>query len=274
MTRATKNPAALSSRLKNKLAAYTAAAGGMAVANQANAAFVGNSTVVPFGINESVPIDFNGDGNPEFEIDHDRLTDQGVTTNDPSGIDFLQIDKNDQVELALPGAAFPGNNMDAEYLTDASGNYPSVLSLGDAVGPGSPGVFEFQETEQAGGGFDLTRRSNRLIDEDNGTIDSNVGTLVLPHVDSPNWLGLNGDVGYLGLRIRLNDAPEFNYGWVGVRVTNEADATGEVVGFGYNSVPGEAIPAGVPEPGTALMAAFGGAAIVGAGLSRRLRGKK
>jgi hypothetical protein len=260
--------------LDRKLTAYLAAAAavGTTLATDADAAVVGNNTVVPFGINGAVPIDFNNDGNPEFEIDHDRLTDMGMETTDPSGFDFLQVDKNDQVELVLPGTSFPGGNTDAEYLTDVASNYPSALSLGDVIGPASPGVFQFQETEEDGAGFDLTRRSNRLIDEDNGVIDANVGTLVNPHVDTPNWLGLNGDVGYLGLRIKLGGDGDYHYGWVGVRVTDEADATGEVVGFAYNDVQGAPITAGaIPEPGTMALAALGGITLAGSWITRRFR---
>jgi hypothetical protein len=70
----------------------------------------------------------------------------------------------------------------------------------------------------------------------------------------------------------LNNTNQFNYGWVGVRITNQADATGEVVGWAYESVPGVPIAAGVvPEPGTIITAIFGGATIVGGFLGRRLR---
>ena len=71
---------AASKSLDRKLAAYLAAAAtvGTTLATDADAAAVGNNTVVPFGINGEVPIDWNGDGNPEFEIDHDRLTDMGM----------------------------------------------------------------------------------------------------------------------------------------------------------------------------------------------------
>ena len=105
-----------------------------------------------------------------------------------------------------------------------------------------------------------------------GLIDANVGTAVVSHTDTPNWLGLNGEVGYLGLRIELGGATPSHYGWVGVRVTNEDDATGEVVGFGYNDVPGAPIPAGqIPEPGTMALAALGGITLAGSWITRTFR---
>jgi hypothetical protein len=70
----------------------------------------------------------------------------------------------------------------------------------------------------------------------------------------------------------LNHTHPFNYGWVGVRITNEADATGEVVGWAYQTLPGVPIPAGaVPEPTTILTGLFGGAMILVGFLGRRRR---
>jgi hypothetical protein len=61
-----------------------------------------------------------------------------------------------------------------------------------------------------------------------------------------------------------------NHGWVGVRITNEADATGEVVGWAYQTIPGVPILAGaIPEPSTILAALFGSATIAGCFLGRR-----
>lgn len=265
-----------STSLDNRLGAYTAATAGVAAAtaaSTANAVVIGNNDVIPFGINESVTIDLNGDGEIDFEIDHDRVDLNG---ND---LDFLQIDKNDQVGLTLPGTQFPdggapGTNEEHQYLTDVGDNYPTALMFGDTIGPATPGTYEFQETDGYNFGTNVFRRSNRLIDEDNGQLDTDAGNTNVPHVDTANWLGLSGEVGYLGVRIDFDDADGlFNYGWIGVRITNEADATGEVVGFGYNDAPGRPIDAGaiVPEPGTALLAIFGFVAMGFAVLRRRWR---
>jgi hypothetical protein len=260
------------SALDGRLAAYLAAGGALAMglASPSEAVVIGNNNVIPFGINGSVPIDLNADGEIDFEIDHDR----DVNMND-----FLQIDKNDQVGLALPGTNFadgglPGSNDNHEYLTTAQGNYPIALASGDMIGP-SMGLFEFQESSNyANTGF--TRRANRLIDEDQGLAD---GAAASPPPGSANWLGLNGNVGYLGVRIDFNNttagvfnATGLNYGWIGVRITNAADGTGEVVGYGYETRPDTKILAGqVPEPGSVAMAIVGGAFLAAVVAWKKLR---
>ena len=57
-----------------RLAGYLTAAGAVtaAMATDAKAIVVGNNTVQPFGINGAVNIDFNKDGQTDFQIDHDR----------------------------------------------------------------------------------------------------------------------------------------------------------------------------------------------------------
>jgi hypothetical protein len=62
-----------------------------------------------------------------------------------------------------------------------------------------------------------------------------------------------------------------NYGWIGIRILDEATATGEVVGYAYETVPGTPIAAGVPEPGTFFTALVGGAALFAGFLWRRVR---
>jgi hypothetical protein len=42
----------------------------------------------------------------------------------------------------------------------------------------------------------------------------------------------------------FQDANAIHYGWIGIRITNEADATGEVVGWGYETEAGVSILAG------------------------------
>ncbi len=260
--------------LDGRLAAYLAVGGAFAsgLSSSAEAIVIGNNNVIPFGINQSVPIDLNSDGEIDFEIDHDR---------DDNLNDFLQIDKNDQVGLLLPGTDFPdgglpGLNDQHEYLTTAQGNYPLALAAGDMIGPPMPGqLFEFQESSNyATSG--LTRRANRLIDEDQGFAD---GALASPPPGAANWAALNGDVGYLGVRIDFNNsnnnifgATGLNYGWIGVRITNAADGTGEVVGFGYETRPDTKILAGqVPEPGSIAITLAGGVSLAAAVAWKKLR---
>jgi hypothetical protein len=147
------------------------------------------------------------------------------------------------------------------------------LTLGTPIGPLSS--FDFQESSnfQSGGKW---IRANRLIDEDATQIDQILGGRPASGVqvpfNGPNFDGLGGEVRYLGLKMDLNNSNLFNYGWVGVRITNEADATGEVVGWAYQSVPGVAITAGIiPEPGTLITALSGTIAIVVNFLGRRRR---
>ena len=242
------------------------------VAQESSAAVVSNSTVQPFGINGQVDIDFNSDGQVDFQIDHDRVDLNGTD------LDYLQVDKNDASSAADPlpidnFAGFPNNgltyNKDHKYLTDGGtnggdqGEYVAALDFGASIGPASSGVWEFQEGANfnSSGGY---RRPNRLIDEDNGQIDSTLGGFTInPTPGSARFLGLGGEVKYVGVAIDLQDAgypgntyPTVNgpndmddplnywYGWIGVRITNEADATGEVVGYAYENQLGVAISAG------------------------------
>ena len=85
-----------------------------------------------------------------------------------------------------------------------------------------------------------------------------------PPPGTPRFVGLNGQVRYLGVAIdlqdagyhgnplpdsqqadRMNDDPlNYWYGWIGIKITNEADATGQVVGYAYENQLGQAIAAG------------------------------
>lgn len=270
-----------------RLAAYLSAAGavGTAMASEAQAVIVGNHTVQPFGINGAVNIDFNSDGQTDFQIDHDRVNLNGTD------LDYLQIDKNDVNGESNPTAFDPAlagfgatpfsdgvttrnDAVEAAYvITNPQGSYPAALTLGTPIGPAS--TFDFQETND----FQFSGkwiRANRLIDEDQTQIDQVLGGqpasgVVVP-TNGPNFIGLGEQVRYLGLKMDLNNANQFNYGWVGIRITNEADATGEVVGYAYETTPNVAIPAGVvPEPGTMFMALLGGAALLSGFLRNRIR---
>lgn len=239
--------------LNRRLAAYLAAAsGGAALATEAGAAIVANTATQPFGINGEVNIDFNQDGQIDFQIDHDRYNLNGTD------LDFLQIDKNDVNGASMPlpidgsvtfppGDTVPNDAFEAAYaILGPQGSYPAALTAGTPIGPDVT-TFDFQEGDNFLGAGQ-TIRANRLIDEDQTQIDQVVGGLqpeqVYVPTDGPNFLGLNGEVRYLGLKMDLNDTDQFNYGWIGIRIDNEADATGAVVGYAYETEPGMAINAG------------------------------
>jgi hypothetical protein len=126
--------------------------------------------------------------------------------------------------------------------------YPSALLAGAQIGPTSN--FDYQEGSNVYGGG-KTGRMGRLIDEDHGQVDMLLGgktsdQLVTP-ANTPQFLGVVDQVRYLGVRMDLNNtsaqdtASQFNFGWIGIKITNEADATGQVVGYGYETQPGVAI---------------------------------
>jgi hypothetical protein len=269
-----------------RLAAYLASAGavGTALAPEADAIIVGNSVTHPFNVNGAVDIDFNKDGQLDFQIDHDRVDLNGTL------LDYLQIDKNDingatnpldfdpiagnQAATFPPGMTIPNDANESAYVINPNmqGSYPAALTLGTPIGPASS--FDFQESNNflSGGKW---IRANRLVDEDATQIDQALGGRPASGVqvpfNGPNFVGLGDQVRYLGLKMDLNNTNQFNYGWVGVRITNQADATGEVVGWAYETVPGMPIAAGaVPEPSTVLTALLGMIVIV-AGYFRRRR---
>lgn len=262
-----------------RLAAYLAAigAGATLASSTAEGAVIVNPTIQPFGVNQEVNIDFNGDGQTDFQIDHDRVDANGNV------LDYLQIDKNDVngatnplampsgSETFPPGATMANDQASAAYLTTTQGSYPSALNAGDVIGPAS--YFDFQE----GNNFNGTGRwirANRLIDEDATQIDQILGGRTPGQVqvptNGPNFGATIGEVDYVGVKMKLNSSADFNYGWIGIRIDNAADATGAVVGYGYETIPNSALLAGVPEPGSALMAAIGGVALLGAAVRRRL----
>lgn len=261
--------------LDRRLAAYlaTAASAAAVTSTEARAVVISNSKIQPFGVNGEVNIDFNSDGQTDFQIDHDRIPVNAVN------LDFLQLDKNDVSSPANPYAidnfaTFPLNgtppNGDHGYMAGGEGDqgfYPNALIAGAEIGP-LQGNFDFQEGDNFQGSQRIIR-ANRLIDEDMTQVDAaNPNPPINPNTQlpkellvpggTPGWVGLNGQTRYLGVRIDLNDAGKagFNddplqhwYGWIGVRITNEADATGEVVGWGYETQLGTAILAGAVAPG-------------------------
>jgi hypothetical protein len=254
-----------------RLAGYLAAAGalGATLADSSEAAIVASTLEMPFGVNGEVNIDFNGDGQTDFQVDHDRVELAGGPT-----LDYLQIDKNDangadnplpfnNTATFPPGASTPNDATQAAYVVPVGqGDYPAALSAGTLIGPGS--TWDYQEGDNFLGSGKWIR-ANRMLDEDATQIDQILGGRTAAQVQAPtngpSFAGLAGDVRYLGVRADLNGTGQMSYGWIGLRIDNEADATGAVVGYGYQSVPGAPIPAGaVPEPGAGLLTAVGLAA--------------
>jgi hypothetical protein len=146
------NSSAAGRTLDGRLAGYLTAAGAVtaAMATDAKAVVVGNNTVQPFGINGAVNIDFNQDGQTDFQIDHDRVT---LPSGGPT-LDYLQIDKNDINGESNPLAFDPGPNAtfnatpfqdgatarnqanDSAYvIAGPQGSYPAALTAGAPVGP-------------------------------------------------------------------------------------------------------------------------------------------
>jgi len=249
-----------------KLASYLAASAsiGAVMASDAKAIVISNPTVQNIGINGFANIDFNSDGQTDFQIDHDRvnLTPQGGPI-----VDYLQVDKND-VNGASPGEnlfatdftqAFPANGtpldntVTSSYLVQnvpskSSVEYPTALLAGAEIGPFES--FDFQEGSDVYGPSTppKTGRFNRLIDEDHGQADVLLGGKTANQIftpnNSPQFVGVQNQTRYLGLKMGLNSTGQTNYGWVGIKITNEADATGQVVGYGYETDADAAILAG------------------------------
>lgn len=269
-------PTALDRRLKT----YLAAAGGASalLASQVEAAVVSHTTPQAFGINGEVNIDLNQDGQIDFQIDHDRVDLNGTL------LDYLQVDKNDvsSAENPLPidvFEPFPLNgtdqNGDSQYLAFTNGfgdqgGYVVALKAGDMIGGATMNdglvagtKWDFQEGDNFLGGG-TTIRANRLIDEDQGQIDTALNPsepVTLPFGPQPefplldDFIGNNGEERFVGVRIDLNDAgfggfnnsnmpDQWWYGWIGIRIDNEADATGTVTGWAYETTRGVAIEAG------------------------------
>jgi hypothetical protein len=276
--------------LDARLALYlgAAAAVGVGLADQAHAGIVANNTTQAFGVNGTANIDINTDGQTDFQLDHDRVSVGGNV------FDYLQIDKNDVNGESNPLAFDPGPgccfqatpfsdgatarndaNNSAYVINGAQGSYPAALTAGTLIGPAS--TFDFQESDNFQGSGKWIR-ANRLIDEDHTQIDQMLGGRPASGVqvpsNGPNFVGLGGQVRYLGVKMELNNSGVENYGWIGVRILNEADATGELVGYGYETIPGVPIGAGqVPEPGSGVLGLSGLVVICGRYFRKRIVGR-
>lgn len=282
---------------------------GGALGDYDNSSSTGGSDLVlwqrSLGSNTSLPND-NGLGTP-IDARHLDLwqTHFGASGSSGTAIDYLQIDKNDVNSAANPipvdfEQTFPVNGTVANdtvqtaYVTtgestgylDDLGGYPQALEAGQQIGPNS--FFDFQEGDNFAGTGN-TIRANRLIDEDQGQIDQhpdfgNNSNVAIPQ-NGPNWVGLGGETRYVGFKVNLNDAVDdetllevINYGWIGVRIDNEADATGVVTGWAYETESDVSILAGdtgsgvsaIPEP-TTLAAAVGGVVLTACLASGRRR---
>lgn len=249
------------------------------------------------------PADYTGDGQwnaADYTVWRDNLGQSGVA-GDGDGSGTVDQPDYDVFHNAFGKDPAPAN-YDAGYMSDellcgpfsSGGCHPLALSAGTEIGPNE--YFEFSESTNA---FDngTVLRANRLIDEDNGQLDASFGLTPEPQLDSPTFSDVDGTQ-YLGVRIDLNDAgfngndfagangpgdtddpANYWYGWIGVEITNQDDATGIVTGYGYETDMGVAITAGatgavgsaVPEPGSALMLLLGGAMLLGSFFTRRCR---
>src|SRR5436853_2048153 len=105
--------------LDRKLASYLAASAsiGAIIATDAKAIVISNHDVQNVGINGIANIDFNSDGQTDFQIDHDRVDLGGGNV-----VDYLQLDKND-----VNGAS-PGENL---FPSDFGQTFPVHGTVGN-----------------------------------------------------------------------------------------------------------------------------------------------
>ena len=225
--------------LDRKLVAYAAGAAvaGIAGAQSAEAAIVYTAGPLPFGIDQTVDINFdqNGATQRDFAIGHER------DTGGNAGTDRVLLKEDDN-----------GVNNEGYVSNSELNPFPSALPAGTLIGPDS----------EYNAGF-LNHLSDQLADEDFNNDNVQDETL------SGNFLVDNtqGNVQYLGVRFRVNDEGDDRFGWIGIDFTNADDLTGVVTGYAYEDT-GAAIEAGaVPEPSAGLALLAVGAA----GLLRRKR---
>lgn len=271
-------------RLEKKLAAFFASAGfvgAAAISSDANAAIVSSGPLsIKFGPanggpgNIDIPIDLDGEGELEFMLRH--------RTNSNSE-DFLELDKSPDENSVYPDVDGDGDNGDWAYAVDTLGDYPVALTkgtFGGTVFDPPPGLqYElWQDSSDYQGDFvdpKYIRRANRLIDYDSGVDELTDANNIWSPPPSPpgNFVGLGGVPHYVGVQMDFDDDGPFYYGWIGVKITDDATASGELIGYAYNTVPARGLAIGhyVPEPTTMAMAGLGGVVIASALLGRRLR---
>jgi hypothetical protein len=211
-----------------------AVAAGLAAPPSAEAAVNYTAGPFPFGVNSEFAaplIDFDNNGDDEFTIAQERQ----VAGND-------QTDRVLLKELETQGATGAG------YVT-GPGSFPAALASGATIGPAQTYGNAFSDNV-----------SNQLIDEDydnDGVFQSYSGNF------TPD--GVAGNTEYIGVKFRLNDNEfgDLHYGWVGIDITNQADLTGVVTGYAYETTPDTAITAGaVPEPSGLALLALGAAGLL------------
>lgn len=137
-----------------------------------------------------------------------------------------------------PAFVFAGwwnDTHDANIQTD-TGNYGNAWGFG--AGELIPNPLALWDQTAYGGSAGKVR-------------DPNTGFSLIPE----------GVKAYLGVRIAdLGGGPGFHYGWIGaIRTAGEL----ETFAWGYETQPGVPVAAGIPEPGTLAMLAFGAAALAG-----------
>ena len=263
------------SHFDSRLAAYLASAGAasLALSTEAEAVVVGQSTNIPFGPanggpgNIDIPIDLDNDGETDFSLNH---------KSNSLGEDYLELDKSPDPNSDFPDLNGDGNNQSWRYLEDSPGSYPNPLLVGESSGtlinpPAGLTYESLQDTDNylSGG---TTRRANRLIDYDSGVDEPGTWD---PPAGNGNFLGSEGIDQYLPFQIEFDtSSPAVNYGWIGVNISDDATASGTLIGYAYETEPLTPITMGVvPEPGTMALAALGGVALAGSWITRNIRRK-
>lgn len=262
-------------KIDSRLTAYLASAGAvsLAMSTEAQAVVVGQSTNIPFGPanggpgNIDIPIDLDNDGETDFSLNH---------KSNSLGEDYLELDKSPDPNSDFPDLNMDGNNVSWRYLEDSPGSYPNPLLAGESSGTllNPPTGFTYESLQdtanyQSGG---TTRRANRLIDYDSGVDEAGTWN---PPAGNGNFLGSEGIDQYLPFQIEFDTStPAVNYGWIGVNISDDATASGTLIGYAYETTPLTPISMGVvPEPGTMVLAALGGVALAGSWVTRSFRKK-
>ena len=224
-------------KLEKKLLAYGVASGAaLAMASPAGAA-IHYFPQDEFVSNDTLDIDINNDGTPEFQIQHYATGTTYVVTVASASIQRYTT----------------GNNADWKFdNNDPPGGGAERFNLGAAIGPTY--------------GFPLfwgTKRDTLF------SFDTSAGNYVGKFLGTgPNW----GNPGYLGIRF---DIPEesIHYGWIHID-SIESDLSGlHIDGWAYNDVADQPINAGaVPIPSSLALLASGAAGVTA--LRRRNRKKE